>query len=233
MGLVSLATARMWVRTEERVTPARIRNMRVELGRPQVGVAQHLLHRAQVGAPFEQVGGEGMAQQMGVDARRIEARLGGQAAQDEKRAGPCERAALRVEEELRPVPPVQERPAAGKVSAHGLDALAPERHDALLVSLAEAANNPVVEVDPAAVEAHGLAHPEPGSVEELDERAVSERARGRSVRGLDEPLDFPGGEGAGQARASAREIEVCGRVVLAPAEEDEVVVEGARSGRAI
>src|SRR6187431_1870562 len=93
MGLVSLATTCMWMRTEERVTPARIRNMRVELGRPQVGVAQHLLHRAQVGTPFEQVRGEGMAQQMGVDARRIEARLGGQAAQDEKRAGPCERTA--------------------------------------------------------------------------------------------------------------------------------------------
>ena len=116
MGLVSLATARMWVRTEERVTPARIRNMRVKLGRPQVGVAQHLLHRAQVGAPFEQVGGEGMAQQMGVDARRIEARLGGQAAQDEKRAGPCERAALRVEEEFGPVALVEVRPAVRQVA---------------------------------------------------------------------------------------------------------------------
>src|SRR6185295_5021119 len=127
-----------------------------------------------------QVGGEGMAQQMGVDARRIEARLGGQAAQDEKRAGPCERAALRVEEELRPVPPVQERPAAGEVSAHGLDALAPERHDALLVSLAEAANNAVVEVVPSA--AWMSRSTSPG--ERVRGRRVRRRGRSSSAAGL-------------------------------------------------
>jgi hypothetical protein len=60
--LVSLTlTARMGVRTEIRVTSPCVRNMGVDLGRAQVRVAEHLLHAAQVGPSFEEVGGEGVA----------------------------------------------------------------------------------------------------------------------------------------------------------------------------
>ena len=114
-----------------------------------------------------------MAQQMGMHAGGIEARLRGQAAQYEERAGSCQRAALCIEEELWTVPTVEERPAASEVSAYRLDALAAERDDPLLVSLAEAAHDAVVQVDPAAVEADGLAHAEARAVEELDEGAVA------------------------------------------------------------
>jgi hypothetical protein len=125
-----------------------------------------------------------MAQQMGMHAGGIEARLRGQAAQDEERAGSCQRAALCIEEELWTVPTVEERPAAGEVSAYRLDALAAERDDPLLVSLAEAAHDPVVEVDAAAVQPHSLADAQPGPVEEFDERTVAEGARRRAVRRL-------------------------------------------------
>ena len=37
------------------------REMRVDLGGSDVGMAEHGLHGAQIGAPFHQVGGEGMA----------------------------------------------------------------------------------------------------------------------------------------------------------------------------
>ena len=47
--------------------------MGVDLGRGDVGVAEQLLHRAQVRAAFEQVGGEGVAQDVGADALGIDA----------------------------------------------------------------------------------------------------------------------------------------------------------------
>ena len=61
MCLVSPLTARMWVRTEIRVTSAGVRNMGIELGRAEVRVTEHLLHAAEIGTPLEEVRGEGVA----------------------------------------------------------------------------------------------------------------------------------------------------------------------------
>jgi hypothetical protein len=180
----------MWVRIEVRITPASVRNMGVDLGCAQVRVAEHLLHRAQVRAPLEEVRGEGMAEEMGVHPGRIEPRLRGQAPEDEEGAGPGQRAALRVEEKLRAVSAIQERPSPGEVPAHRLDPFAPERDDPLLVPLAEAPNDAAVQVDPATVESHGFADPEPGPIEELDEGAVAKRSWSRPVRRVDQALDL-------------------------------------------
>ena len=204
--------------------------MGVDLGRAQIRVPEHLLYRAQVSASFEEVRGEGMAEEVRVHACRIETRFRGQAPEDEEGAGPGQRAALRVEEKLRAVPAVEERPAPGEVAAHSLDAFSSKRDDPLLVSLAEAPHDAVVQVDPAPVEPDRLADPEPGSVEELDERPVAEGPWSRPVRRLDQTLDLAGRERAGEAIAAPREVELGRRIVLSAAEEDEVVVEGARRG---
>ncbi len=66
-------------------------------------MAEHLLDAPQVGAAFQQVRGERVPQQMRVDARGFEARLGGEAPEDEERSGAGQRAALRVEEQLGPM----------------------------------------------------------------------------------------------------------------------------------
>ena len=231
IGLVSGWTARMWVRTEIGVTTACVRNMGVDLGRAQIRVTQHLLDRAEVGAPFEEMGGKRMAEQVRMHARRIESGLCGQPAKDEKRAGPGQSTPLRVEEKLRAMPAVQERPSSREVAAHGLDSFASKRHDPLLVTLAEAPYDAVLQVDPAAVEPHCLAHPEPGAVEELDESPIPERAGRRPVRGLDQALNLAGRKRAGEPRAAPREVELRRRVVLSTSEKDEVVVERARRGR--
>ena len=47
--------------------------MRVDLRRGDIGMAEHELHAAQVGAALEQVAGEGVAQHVRRDARRIDA----------------------------------------------------------------------------------------------------------------------------------------------------------------
>src|SRR6185437_316143 len=46
--------------------------MGVDLRRRDIGVAEHLLHAAQIGAAVEEVTGKGVAQHMRREARRIE-----------------------------------------------------------------------------------------------------------------------------------------------------------------
>jgi hypothetical protein len=75
-------------------------------------MSEHFLNRSQICSTLEEVGGEGMAKDVGMDAGRIEACLPGERAEDEERTGARERAALRVEEQLRAVAPVEVGPAA-------------------------------------------------------------------------------------------------------------------------
>ena len=50
-------------------------------------MAEHLLHRAEVGAALEQVRRERVPEEVGVDPLRLQAGLLGEAPQDEERAG--------------------------------------------------------------------------------------------------------------------------------------------------
>src|SRR5579862_2804463 len=92
---------------EIRVAAAPVGDVQVQLGSREVGMPEHLLHRAQVGTTLEQVGRERMAQQVRVDALGLETRLPGEAAQDEKGAGAGQRPALRIQEELGAEAPVE------------------------------------------------------------------------------------------------------------------------------
>src|SRR5207248_4067513 len=105
--------------------------------------------------------------------------------------------------------------AAGEIAAQCVDRLAADRHDALLRALPDAAHEPAVEVDRAALEPHGLAHAQPGAVEQLDERAVAQRPRRRALRGLDEPLGLAGRQRARQRSPAPWELELGRRVVRA------------------
>jgi hypothetical protein len=98
--------------SEVQLAAAPIGYVGVELGRRQVGVPEHFLDRAQVGSAFEQVSCERVAEQMRVNAERVEAGFGRQPAQDQEGAGARQGAALRVQEELRPVPAVEVGAAA-------------------------------------------------------------------------------------------------------------------------
>src|SRR5919197_6530453 len=91
--------------------------------------------------------GEAVPQQVRVHAPRVEAGVGRQASDDEERAGTRERPAARVEEELRTMAPVEVRPSAREVAPQRLDGLPADGHDPLLVSLAETAHEPLLEID--------------------------------------------------------------------------------------
>jgi hypothetical protein len=56
---------------EVHVAATSIRDVRIPLRRPEVSVSEHLLHGSQIGASFEEVRRERMAQKMRVDAARL------------------------------------------------------------------------------------------------------------------------------------------------------------------
>src|SRR5512146_418142 len=105
------------MRSEIQLATASIGYVGVELGGGEICVAEHLLDGAQVGAALEQVGREGVAEQVRVDAARLQPGLLGEPAQDQEGACPGQRAALRVQEELGPVPRVEVGPSAREVAA--------------------------------------------------------------------------------------------------------------------
>jgi len=121
--------------------------------------------------------------------------------QDQEGTGARQRAAARVQEELRPVSPVEMRAAKSQVPAHRLSRRPPERYEALLVALPEHADDPFFESDATLLESDRLGHAQAGAVEELHERAIAERSRARADGCVDEAL----GLGRRQrARESAR-----------------------------
>src|SRR5258708_1931853 len=62
-----------WMMVLDQRTQLFRNDMRVDLGGCYVGMAQHELHTAQIGAGFEQMAGEGMAQDVRRDAYRVDA----------------------------------------------------------------------------------------------------------------------------------------------------------------
>src|SRR5437763_8465933 len=112
---------------------------------------------------------EGVPEEMRVNALRLQARLAGQPAQDQERAGPRERSAARVQEELGPMSKIEVRAAPREIPTLGFAGTASDRDDPLLPALAHAAHEPLVQVDRAALESERLRDAEPGPVQELDE----------------------------------------------------------------
>lgn len=83
----------------------------VELGCRKIGMAEHFLNGSEVGSSLQEVGREGVAEEMRVDAERVETRFCGQLPEDQERARPGQRAAAGVQEELGSAACVEERPA--------------------------------------------------------------------------------------------------------------------------
>ena len=86
---------------------------------------------------------------------------------------------------------VEVGPSAREVAAESLCRLPADRHDPLLVPLADAADEAVVERDAAFVQRHRFGDAQAGAVEQLDERAVAEIAWLRPHRSFDQPLGLP------------------------------------------
>jgi hypothetical protein len=162
---------------EVRVLDAVGRQVGVELGGGEVGVAQHLLQRAQVAAPAEQVGGERVAQRVGLICASSPA-AGGVTLDDlvEALAGQWAAAAIQKQPRLGLVFEQHGAPAAA-VGAECGQRLAPDRHDPLLRALAAGAQQPLVEVDVGELEADRLGGAQAARVHQLEQGAVAQSER--------------------------------------------------------
>ena len=105
------------MRAEVQLATPTVGYVRVQLGRREVSVAEHLLDAAEVGAALEQVGRERVAQQVRVHPPWLEAGVLGESAQQQERPGAGQPAAARVQEELLSVLPVEEGTAVREVAA--------------------------------------------------------------------------------------------------------------------
>jgi hypothetical protein len=100
------------VRLEIQLPAPPIGYVGVQLGCRKIGMSQHFLNGSEVGSAFEEVRRERVAEEVRMDAVRLQAGLLGQLAEDQEGAGAGQRAAAGVQEELGSAPHVEERPAA-------------------------------------------------------------------------------------------------------------------------
>jgi len=187
----------MRVCLEIRLASPPIRHVRVALGRPEIGVAQHLLHRAEIGTALEEVRREGVTEEVRVDPARLEPCTFGQLAKDQEGACASKCTSAGVKEELGSVATVEMRSPERQVAPHGLGGRAPEGDESLLAAFSEDAHHTLLDRDPVLLEPDCLRYAEAGAVHELDERAIAQRPRHRPRRGVDQPLRLGGRERAG------------------------------------
>src|SRR5262245_39566311 len=125
---------------------------------------------------------------MRVDAARLESGAVGELPEDEERPGARQCSTACVQEQLGPVATVEVRSAEGEVATYRLRRGTPGRNEALLPALPEHAHDALLERDTVLLQTDRLGDPQAGAVEELDERAVAQRSRGRPDCGVDQAL---------------------------------------------
>ena len=136
----------------------------------KVGVTEQLLHGTQVGTTVEQVGGEGVAQRVGVGRRA------GAAVEDAPDIARGEAVTTPVEEHRvgrgLAGDESDSRPSASQ-PPDGLDRRLAERDAALLAALAPHPDGGRVEVEVVEVEPAQLADPQTAAVEQLEHGVVA------------------------------------------------------------
>ena len=127
-----------------------------------------------------------------MDTARVEACLLCEPPEEEEDAGAGQRPSLCVQEELGAMTAVEEWPSTREISSDGVRRAAADRDDALLATLPEAENEPLVEIYGADVEPDRFGDAKARAVEELDERAVAQRPGTGADCCVDEALRFRG-----------------------------------------
>ena len=201
----------------------------VDLGGEDGFVAEHFLDDAEVGAVFDEVGGEGVAEGVGGDflVDACDERL----LLDEVEDGhPAERAAVFVEEGDVVEGRLGGCGASGQIGREGVRRHLAEGDEPLLVALADDAHEALLEVDVGDLQGAGLRDAEAAAVEDLEDGAVAEGApvAGGDVHGVEDGADFLDGEDLRQVAPELGRVDAVAGVVLAFAFEDEPVEEGAQ-----
>ena len=218
------------MRLEVRVLEAVGRQVGVELRGRDVGVAEHLLQRAQVAAARQQVRRERVAQ-------RVRAHLRGQpgrarvALDDLVEPLARQPGAAVVEEQARLQPVAgQPRAAALEVDLQRAAGGRADRDEPLLGALAARAQDALLEVHVADLEPGRLGGAQPAGVHDLQQRAVAQRGRLGALGLLEQERDLVAAEDLRELAGLARSAQVRGRVVGQHVLAAEMAVEGAQAG---
>ena len=204
----------------------------VDLGGEDGFVAEHFLDDAEVGAVFDEVGREGVAEGVGGDflVDACDERL----LLDEVEDGhPAERAAVFVEEGDVVEGGLGGRGASGQIGREGVRRHLAEGDEPFLVAFADYAHEAFLEVDVRDEQAAGLGDPQAAAVEDLEDGAVAEGApvAGGDVHGVEDGADFLDGEDLRQVAPELGRVDAVAGIVLAFAFEHEPVEEGAQGAQ--
>lgn len=202
----------------------------VDLRRGDVGMAEHLLDRAQVRAAFQQVRREGVAQQVRLHRHRDAGAAGG-LLHPEPESLPGDRHPARAEEERAARPgPGQLRPARPEVGLQRGERGLADRDDAVLGALARHADEPRLRVEGLDLQRTELGDAEARAVHQLEHRAVAEALRGRRIGSRDDQGGLGGADHPGQLAPQLGPAGQLGEIIPAEADADEVGREGADRG---
>ena len=207
------------------------RHVGVDLRRGHVGVAEHLLHAAQVGAGREQVGGERVTEAVRTHVA-VERRALDVAPHEVVQPLPREGGAARVHEELVAAAPPQERAAAAaNVAAHGGRRVAADGHHPLLVALADTTQEAGLEIDVGEAQGHELGGAQAAAVQELYESQVTLAQIARPGGARDERLDLVDREHLGERLRTLRRLDAGRGVARDPSLAHEEATEAAHRGQ--
>ena len=180
----------------------------VELRRADTRMAEQLLDDPQVGPTLEEVGRERVAERVRRHPRRRPA-AGGRAADDRpgllaRRAVARGRSGTAGRRASGATCPGERQPGRThdlEVARQPVEGDLADRHEPLAVALADDPDEPAVEREVLAVQPERLADPQPGGVEQLEQRPVADPAGssgGIAAGRLEEPLGLADVEGLGQ-----------------------------------
>ncbi len=210
----------------------RFEYMRVDLCRRKIGVAEHGLNGAQIGAVLQQVRGKRMAEDVRAERPR-NAGLLRVLLEDLPESYARKRAASCVEEQpcWKPRSAAYERgTAASLILVHPLHGGLADRNQPLLAAFSNARQILLLEVEIGWANIDELGDPHAGCIQQLDHRAIAQPERGADVGLCDERVDFVEGERSWQRRPRFRCLQLIRRVVRSMAVQREKAVEAADGG---
>src|SRR5216683_2937275 len=193
-------------------------HMRVNLSCSYIRVAQHELDRAEVRTPFKKVRGKTVSQLVRGETS-TQAQTHSIIVQDlpnphaaESPADPRQKQDLIVRRRTRRSG--EFRAAFRQVLRDGLNGLASDGHQALLLSLADATNAANTHVDVRNAKIKQFGNAQSGGIEDLQHGTVPQSIRSRKVWRLKQLVNFIHSEIRRQAAPDFRRLQVFGRVLV-------------------
>ena len=185
----------------------------VDFGGEDGLVAQHFLDYAKVGPVFYKVGGKGVAEGVGRDFFPDAGHHGLVFYQVED-GDAAEGLAEAVEEEIVLEFALGRFRPFGKVRADGIGRHLSQRHQALLVSLADDIDESLFQIHVRDAKAGGFAYPESAAVEDLQDGAVAFAEGGLQIYGFQDGRHFFQGQDGGEVFAQFGRVHPVAGVFL-------------------